>query len=95
MSDEWVVEFNMGKRVDERVPRSPFTYLEEAIKRKTPQSFFITASCLVDDSTYTAHPIVALVQEKVRHTPSERKLFLDNIITMLELMEAQRNVDAH
>lgn len=95
MSAEWDVQFHMGEREDEQKPCSPFTYLEEAINRKSPQSFFVTASRLLDDPDYKAYPIVAIVQEKVTHTRAERKLFLDNIVTMLELMEAQRNVDSN
>ena len=105
MSDEWTVEFFMSERVDEKMPYGPFEYLDEALKRKSPQRFFLTGVFAGDRHglaanpnmplTFKGHPIVAIAGEKVRHTPSERKLFLDNIITMLELMEAQRDVDRH
>lgn len=96
MSDEWVVEFFMDVREDSRIPCGPFTYLEESLTRKTAQRFFICGEFRAPhtDPTYpTASPIPAIVSEHVAHTPAERKLFLDNIITMLELMEAQRDVD--
>ena len=108
MSDEWTVEFFMSARIDDKTPYGPFVYLDEALKRKSPQRFFLTgvfagarheisgvsASVMVDRPvTFKGHPIVAIASEKVRHTVAERKLFLDNIITMLELMEAQRDVD--
>lgn len=103
MSDEWVVEFFMSERVDDKTPYGPFVYLDEALKRKSPQRFFLTgvfagarhglSSTPDAPITFKGHPIVAIAGEKVRHTVAERKLFLDNIITMLELMEAQRDVD--
>ena len=93
MSGGWKIDFHMGEREDEAVPCSPFTYLAEAIKRKSPQSFFVTASCLGHNTNYMAHPVVAVAHEQLRHTPDERKLFLDNVVMVLELMEAQRNVD--
>lgn len=95
----WDVTFHMGVREDLRVPCGPFTYLEEALTRNTAQRFFICGEFAYQDPTYkdptypTASPIPAIVTELVVHTPAERRLFLDNIVTMLELMEAQRDVD--
>lgn len=85
----------MGAREDEAKPCSPFTYIELATHRITKQTFYITADRLGDDADYKAHPIAAIVTEQIAHTTAERKLFLDNIVVMLELMEAQRDVDTH
>lgn len=97
MSAEWDVEFHLLDRTDQRKPNGPFEYLGEALKRKSPQRFFVMGVASRHDSQqgYVSAPIVAVAIENVRHTPKQRKLFLDNIVTMLELMEAQRNVDVH
>lgn len=90
----WKVDFHMGEREDERVVCGPYTYLEHALTRATPQRFFITGRFISDSrNSLIARPVPATVGEYVAHTPAERKLFLDNIVTMLELMEAQRDVD--
>jgi hypothetical protein len=92
----WDVIFHMDVRGDLRVPCGPFTYLEESLTRNTAQRFFICGEFErphVDPTYPTASPIPAIVTELVVHTHAERRLFLDNIVTMLELMEAQRDVD--
>lgn len=90
----WEVTFHMDVRDDGKRPRSPFVYLEQAVLRKAPQRFFLTGQFLAADGTYPlSHPIAAIVQELETHTRAERRVFLDNIVSMLELMEAQRDVD--
>jgi len=84
----------MDVREDEKRPCGPFVYLEQAVLRKAPQRFFICGTFVQDDRQFPlSNPIAAIVQEHETHTRAERRLFLDNIVTMLELMEAQRDVD--
>jgi hypothetical protein len=86
----------MDVRGDLRVPCGPFVYLEEELTRNTAQRFFILGEFKRPhlDPTYpTAAPIPAIAQELEVHTPAERREFLNNIVSMLELMEAQRDVD--
>lgn len=96
MSEGWTVEFFMDVRDDRKLPQGPFKYLEQAVLRKAPQRFFITGQFAQEiTESPLSNPIAAIVQEHVTHTRAERRVFLDNIVTMLELMEAQRDVDAH
>lgn len=90
----WAVTFHMDVRDNEKLPHGPFTYLEQAVLRKAPQRFFVTGRYAQDDRQFPlSNPIAAIVQEHETHTRAERRQFLDNIVTMLELMEAQRDVD--
>ena len=90
----WDVTFHMDVREGSRVPCGPFAYLEQAVLRKAPQRFFICGQFAQEDGQYPlASPIAAIVQELETHTRAERRWFLDNIVSMLELMEAQRDVD--
>jgi hypothetical protein len=84
----------MDVREDLQVPCGPFEYLDHAVLRKAPQRFFIVGQFAKQDAQYPlSNPIAAIVQELETHTRAERRLFLDNIVVMLELMEAQRDVD--
>ena len=94
----WEVAFHMEAREVEseaaKEPHGPFEYLHEAVERVVPQTFFITGKFKAPDRTYPlSNPIAAIVYERAVHTPAERRVFLDNIVSMLELMEAQRDVD--
>jgi hypothetical protein len=90
----WEVTFHMDVRDDGRRACSPFTYYEQAVLRKAPQRFFVTGQYVRSDSAFPlSNPIAAIAQELETHTRTERRVFLNNIVKMLELMEAQRDVD--
>lgn len=91
----WDVTFHMEQRAHtQAMPHSPFEYLHEAVSRVPQQRFFITGVFREPDRNVPlSNPIAAIVNELEAHTPTERRLFLDNIVVMLELMEAQRDVD--
>jgi hypothetical protein len=81
---------------DAKRPCSPFEYLGQAVLRKAPQRFFVMGQFAKQDAQYPlSNPIAAIVQERETHTRAERREFLNNIVSMLELMEAQRDVDSH
>jgi hypothetical protein len=73
-------------------PVGPYTYIDTALDRGFPANFYITGSPIPQDPL-RANPIVAVVKESKAHTRAERREFLNNIVSMLELMEAQRDVD--